>query len=154
MKRAAQAPLVLDSRYQLLKLQGATLITPNEEEAVESCGLSTDDTYDVEKIGRRLLKRAGADNVLVTRGNEGMALFRTGRNVLHVPIFGSDQCTDVTGAGDTVVATTALALAAGATAEQAVLLANVAGGLVVMKMGTATVSSGELLLALADAAAS
>lgn len=141
-------PLILDSRYQFLKLKGATIITPNEEEAVGCCGLSTEDEYDIEAVGRKLLKQTGAENVLVTRGNEGMVLFRPGRPARHVPIFGSDECTDVTGAGDTVVATVALALAAGATPEQAVLLANTAGGIVVMKMGTATVSTEELLASL------
>lgn len=148
IKTRRGVPLVLDSRYQLEKLRGATLITPNEEEAVETCGFTTEDGYEIEAIGRQLLKRTGSENVLVTRGNEGMVLFRRGRPPRHVPIFGSDECTDVTGAGDTVVATVSLALAAGATPEEAVLLSNVAGGIVVMKMGTATVSQEELLGAL------
>ena len=82
--------------------------------------------------------------VLITRGSRGMALFVKGAPTLHIPIYGSDEIADVTGAGDTVMATMALALAAGATFEAAARLANYAGGLVVMKRGTATVSGAEL----------
>ena len=88
--------------------------------------------------------------VLITRGSDGMALFEPGRPTLHIPIYGSDQVADVTGAGDTVIATFTLALAAGATPEDAALLANYAGGIVVMKRGTATVSEAELLQAVAS----
>jgi len=73
-----------------------------------------------------------------------MAVFEPGKKTVHIPIFGSDQIADVTGAGDTVMATLTLALAAGTTVEEAARLANVAGGLVVMKRGTATVSAAEL----------
>jgi bifunctional ADP-heptose synthase (sugar kinase/adenylyltransferase) len=77
-----------------------------------------------------------------------MALFEADRPTVHIPIYGSDQVTDVTGAGDTVMATVTLALASGATFEQAARLANYAGGLVVMKRGTATVSPQELRAAI------
>jgi bifunctional ADP-heptose synthase (sugar kinase/adenylyltransferase) len=82
--------------------------------------------------------------VLVTRGSRGMDLFERGQPAIHVPIFGSDEVTDVTGAGDTVIATMTLALSAGASFYEAARLANYAGGLVVMKRGTATVSAREL----------
>jgi bifunctional ADP-heptose synthase (sugar kinase/adenylyltransferase) len=82
--------------------------------------------------------------VLITRGSRGMALFEPGRPTCHIPIFGSDEIADVTGAGDTVMATVALARSAGATFEQAAHLANYAGGIVVMKRGTATVGADEL----------
>ena len=82
--------------------------------------------------------------MLITRGSRGMALFEPDRATVHIPIFGSDQIADVTGAGDTVIATMTLALAAGATFSEAAHLANYAGGLVVMKRGTATVSADEL----------
>ena len=85
--------------------------------------------------------------MLITRGSRGMALFEKERPTVHVPIFGSDQIADVTGAGDTVIATMTLALAAGATFVEATHLANYAGGIVVMKRGTATVSSEELMTA-------
>ena len=86
--------------------------------------------------------------VLITRGSRGMALFVAGQPTVHIPIFGSDEIADVTGAGDTVMATMALGLAAGATFEVAARLANYAGGLVVMKRGTATVSAAELRAAV------
>jgi bifunctional ADP-heptose synthase (sugar kinase/adenylyltransferase) len=89
--------------------------------------------------------------VIVTRGSRGMAVFEPGRKTVHIPIFGSDQIADVTGAGDTVMATLTLALAVGTTVEEAARLANVAGGLVVMKRGTATVSAAELRRALGGA---
>ena len=82
--------------------------------------------------------------MLVTRGSRGMALFQPRQATIHIPIFGSDEVADVTGAGDTVIATIALALSAGASFYEAARLANYAGGLVVMKRGTATVSPGEL----------
>ena len=94
----------------------------------------------LERAGRTLLKRTRMEAVLITRGSRGMALFEPGKPTVHIPIFGSDQIADVTGAGDTVMATMTLALAAGATFEEAARLANYAGGLVVMKRGTATVS--------------
>ncbi len=94
------------------------------------------------------------DAVLITRGSRGMALFEPGAPTVHIPIFGSDQIADVTGAGDTVMATMTLALAAGASFEDAARLANYAGGLVVMKRGTATVSADELRQAIARDVAS
>ena len=103
-----------------------------------------DDGEALERAGRALLKRTAMDAVLVTRGSRGMALFQPKQPTVHVPIFGSDEVADVTGAGDTVIATTALALAAGASFYEATRLANYAGGLVVMKRGTATVSAQEL----------
>ena len=86
--------------------------------------------------------------VLITRGSRGMALFVPGTKTVHIPIHGSDEIADVTGAGDTVMATMTLALAAGATFEAAARLANYAGGIVVMKRGTATVSKKELRAAV------
>ena len=108
-------------------------------------GISIDDDLDVlERAGRLLLRRRAWKRVLVTRGSRGMALFEPRQPTVHIPIFGSDEVTDVTGAGDTVIATCALALAAGASFYEAARLANYAGGLVVMKRGTATVSAREL----------
>ena len=88
--------------------------------------------------------------VLITRGSRGMALFQPKQPTVHLPIFGTDQVTDVTGAGDTVIATFGLALAAGGSFYEAARLANYAGGVVVMKMGTATVSAKELSDAVAS----
>ena len=98
----------------------------------------------LERAGRELLKRTRMNAVLITRGSRGMALFEIGRPTIHVPIYGSDEVADVTGAGDTVIATMTLAIAAGASFYEAMRLANYAGGIVVMKRGTATVSPDEL----------
>jgi rfaE bifunctional protein kinase chain/domain len=140
-----QPPVLIDSRYALLRYRGMTTCTPNESEVEHLLGIRIGDDLDVlEKAGRELVKRTHANAVLITRGSRGMALFEPGRPTLHLPIFGSDQIADVTGAGDTVIATMTLALAAGGTFEEAARLANYAGGLVVMKRGTATVSADEL----------
>jgi D-glycero-beta-D-manno-heptose-7-phosphate kinase len=147
--RPRQAQLFVDSRYRLLEYRGMTACTPNESEVESLLGIRIDDDLEVlEKAGRTLLRKTGAGAMLVTRGSRGMALFEPGAPTVRVPIFGSDEVADVTGAGDTVIATFALARAAGATFEEAARLANVAGGLVVMKRGTATVSADELRAAV------
>jgi rfaE bifunctional protein kinase chain/domain len=138
-------PILVDSRYGLLKYSGLTACTPNESEVEQALGIRiNDDARVLERAGREILEQTKMQAVLVTRGGRGMALFVSGQPTLHIPIFGSDEIADVTGAGDTVMATMALALAAGATFELAARLANYAGGLVVMKRGTATVSGAEL----------
>jgi D-glycero-beta-D-manno-heptose-7-phosphate kinase len=143
--RRRPIPVLLDSRYRLLDYRGLTTCTPNESEVEQVLGVRIkDDARALERAGRALLKRTRTQAVLVTRGSRGMALFEPGRATTHVPIFGSDEVTDVTGAGDTVIATFGLALAAGASFYEAARLANYAGGLVVMKRGTATVTAREL----------
>jgi rfaE bifunctional protein kinase chain/domain len=143
-------PVLVDSRHALLRYSRVTACTPNESEVEHALGVHIDDRPRVlERAGRTLLHKTKMDAVLVTRGSRGMALFEPDRPTVHIPIVGSDQVTDVTGAGDTVVAAVTLALAAGASFEEAARLANYAGGLVVMKRGTATVSRGELRAAVA-----
>jgi rfaE bifunctional protein kinase chain/domain len=144
--RVRRAPLVLvDSRYALDGFTGLTACTPNESEVEALLGVKIDDDRGVlERAGRTLLERMRARAVLITRGSRGMTLFEPDRPTDHIPIVGSDQVTDVTGAGDTVIATFALALAAGAPFGLAARLANHAGGLVVMKRGTATITREEL----------
>jgi len=144
-------PLVLvDSRYAMLRFAGMTAATPNESEVEAQLGITIgDDAGALETAGRSLLKRTRADAVLITRGSRGMALFEQGRDTEHIPIVGSDEVADVTGAGDTVIATFALALASGASFSEAAHLANHAGGIVVMKRGTATVSRVELAASVA-----
>jgi D-glycero-beta-D-manno-heptose-7-phosphate kinase len=147
MRRARRrpVPVLLDSRYRLLDYRGLTTCTPNESEVEQVLGIRIDDNgAALERAGRLLLRRTGMQAVLITRGSRGMALFQRRQPAIHLPIFGSDEVTDVTGAGDTVNATFGLALAAGASFYEAARLANYAGGLVVMKRGTATVSSREL----------
>ncbi|HXW04516.1 MAG TPA: PfkB family carbohydrate kinase [Vicinamibacterales bacterium] len=142
-------PILVDSRYNLIAYRGATTCTPNESEVEQIFGIRIgENARALEKAGRALLERMRTEAVLITRGSRGMALFERGRPTIHIPIFGSDQIADVTGAGDTVIATMTLALAAGATCEEAARLANYAGGLVVMKRGTATVSADELRAAV------
>jgi D-glycero-beta-D-manno-heptose-7-phosphate kinase len=142
-------PLLVDSRYQLLRYRGLTACTPNESEVEQALGVRiNDNARTLERAGREILERTAMKAVLMTRGSRGMALFVPGASTLHIPIFGSDEIADVTGAGDTVMATMALALAAGAAFEQAAHLANYAGGLVVMKRGTATVTADELRAAV------
>jgi rfaE bifunctional protein kinase chain/domain len=143
--RRRPIPVLLDSRYRLLDYRGLTTCTPNESEVEQVLGVHIDDDPDaLERAGRLLLRRTAMQAVLITRGSRGMALFQPKQPTVHVPIFGSDEVTDVTGAGDTVIATLGLALAAGASFYEATRLANYAGGLVVMKRGTATVSAREL----------
>jgi D-glycero-beta-D-manno-heptose-7-phosphate kinase len=144
-KRGRPIPILVDSRYRLLDYRGLTACTPNESEVEQALGVRINDSVAVlERAGRTLLDRTGMQAVLITRGGRGMALFVPDEPTVHIPIFGSDQIADVTGAGDTVMATMTLALAAGATFEGAARLANYAGGIVVMKRGTATVSGDEL----------
>ena len=141
----AGIPLLVDSRYALLKFRGMTTCTPNESEVEQLFGVRIGENARVlERCGRELLDRTRARAILVTRGSRGMALFERRKPTVHIPIHGSDQIADVTGAGDTVIAAMTLALAAGASFEEASRLANYAGGIVVMKRGTATVSADEL----------
>jgi len=144
--RRRRVPVTVDSRHSLLAFRGMTAVTPNEPEVEAALGLQIGhDRARLEAAGRALLRKLRARAVLITRGSDGMALFEVGQRPLHIPIHGSDQVADVTGAGDTVIATFTLALAAGATPAEASRLANYAGGIVVMKRGTATVSAEELL---------
>ncbi len=147
-----RAPLTADSRHALLGLSGVTAVTPNEPEVEEALGITIGhDLARLTRAGRTLQARLKTPSVLVTRGSDGMSLFEAGEPPRHIPVFGSDEVADVTGAGDTVIATFTLALAAGATAFEAAHLANLAGGLVVMKRGTATVSARELRQAIRQA---
>ncbi|HUJ41096.1 MAG TPA: PfkB family carbohydrate kinase [Candidatus Acidoferrales bacterium] len=144
-------PVTLDSRYALLEYRGAGVAaaTPNEPEleALYHTRIGAD-RGALERLGRQVLRRLGLRALLVTRGKDGMALFEPKRPVEDIPVFGAPEAVDVTGAGDTVIATFTLALAAGATFLEAARLANYAGGIVVMKRGTATVTQAELLGAL------
>lgn len=147
--RRRRVPVTVDSRFGLLRFRGMTAVTPNEPEVEEALGVTIGhDRRKLEQAGRTLLRRLGCSAVLVTRGSDGMALFEPRTPPLHIPIHGTDEVADVTGAGDTVIATFTLALAAGATPAEAARLANYAGGIVVMKHATATVSAEELRAAV------
>jgi D-glycero-beta-D-manno-heptose-7-phosphate kinase len=150
VRRAAGAKLIvtLDSRYSLgdFSKSGITAATPNEGE-IESLYHTRigNDLAKLDDLGRRTVRALGLHALVVTRGKDGMVLFEKGKPAKAIPIFGPTEGADVTGAGDTVIAVFTLALAAGATYEEAAVLANYAGGIVVMKPGTATVSRAELL---------
>jgi rfaE bifunctional protein kinase chain/domain len=136
--------VLADSRYRLHEFDQLDGATPNEEEAEAMLGEPlSEEPAAFRRSGRLLRERLVGRFLLITRGSEGMSLFLAD-GCLHLPVHGSEQVADVTGAGDTVIGTVALALAAGATPVEAALLANYAGGLVVMKTGTATLSPDEL----------
>ena len=144
-RRRQTAPLLVDSRYDLLRYRSMTACTPNESEVEQLLGTSIgDDPRRLERAGRALLKRTRSQGLVITRGSRGMAVFSPGARTAHLPIYGTDEVADVTGAGDTVIATMTLAVAAGGSLYEAARLATYAGGIVVMKRGTATVSATEL----------
>lgn len=142
------ARLLVDSRHRLAEFGGVDGATPNQEEAEAlHGGPLPEEAAGLEAAGHALRRRLGTGFLLVTRGSRGMSLFLEDASV-HVPVHGTDQVADVTGAGDTVIGTFALALAAGADPVEATLLADYAGGVVVMKMGTATLGPEELAAAV------
>lgn len=154
VKKLRAKRITLDSRYRLLAYAGAGAIaaTPNEAEleAAYHERIGTD-ARKLEELGERALRELGAECLVVTRGKDGMAVFERGdsqdataKPAVHIPIYGSDAPVDVTGAGDTVIAVFTLALAAGASYLEAAHLANYAGGIVVMKRRTATLTRAEL----------
>jgi rfaE bifunctional protein kinase chain/domain len=151
-RRTVQVPLILDSRYRLLEYSGVTAATPNEPEVEAALGVRIGQDWDrLAQSGKQIMERMQLQSLLITRGRDGMVAFDQKHAPVDIPIFGSDEVADVTGAGDTVIAAFSAALAAGATTEEAAQLANYAGGIVVMKRGTATVSREELLRAIEQA---
>jgi rfaE bifunctional protein kinase chain/domain len=142
---------VADSRFALASLGPVDGATPNLEELSAHAGHFPRTDREVAEAAEQLRRKLKAQFIVATRGSQGLTLVQQGCRPLHLPVFGTDQVADVTGAGDTVLATLTLALAAGGTPREAATLANLAGGLVVMKAGTATVSPEELHAAV-DAA--
>jgi D-glycero-beta-D-manno-heptose-7-phosphate kinase len=147
--------VTVDSRYRLTeyKHSGITAATPNEAEleALHHITIGKN-VCEVDRCGVETLAQMKLQSLLVTRGRDGMVVFQPRQRPIHIPVHGSDQAVDVTGAGDTVLASYTLSLASGASALEAAHIANIAGGLVVMKRGTATVSQAELLEALRKSA--
>lgn len=133
--------------------RGASVITPNFKEAVEAAavhaGMHVETQEQLEKAAGVLLEKMECQHLVVTQGARGMYLFSRDQEPVHIPTAARDVF-DVSGAGDTVIATLALAMAAGATLSQAAVLANHAAGVVVGKFGTATVSLDELRAVLGD----
>ncbi len=144
----AQVPVTVDSRFRINDYPGLTAATPNEPEVEAALDLAIDDPLKLENAGRTLLRRLKHNALLITRGRHGMALFEPGNETTHIPIHGSDEVADVTGAGDTVISVFTLALAAGSSFKDAARLANYAGGLAVMKHGTQPVRQAELAAAV------
>jgi len=142
----------VDSRYRLCEFSGVDGATPNLQELEACAGHELDGDDAVAEAAEGLRRRLDARFLLATRGNRGMTLAERDREPLHIPVHGTDEVADVTGAGDTVLAVLTAALAAGGTPEDAARLANVAGGLVVMKLGTATLTPAELRDAVAESA--
>ena len=144
-------PVALDSRYRLQEYAGLglTAATPNEAELEAAFHQRVgSDTEQLRELAQQMVSRMGLGALVVTRGRDGMTIFERGGAWQSLAIFGSDQALDVTGAGDTVIAVLTLALAAGASVLEAAQLANYAGGIVVMKRGTATVTRAELAEAI------
>ncbi len=149
-KAAAErgTPILVDSRFRLQEFRGASSATPNQDEVEQILGPGFGDA-----ACDRLRDELGLDSLLVTNGNKGMTLIERGRQPRHIDAVGSDQAVDVTGAGDTVIAAYALGLASGLSYFDAAKLANHAGGIVVMKKGTAAVAPEELIASINSIAA-
>ncbi len=145
LSRENSIPLITDSRFRLAEFGNATAATPNQEEVEQLTG----GEMDHEKC-EGLRQKLGLAALLVTRGNKGMVLYREGHSALSLGPVGSTEPIDVTGAGDTVIAAFALGLASGLDFAESAAAANHAGGIVVMKKGTATVSAAELFDSLSS----
>lgn len=148
--RSRRIPVFLDPKvHHADYYRPITMITPNQREAELLTGLSIADQTALEQAGQKLIERFGCEYALITRGEDGMSLFSASKGgntfaAQHLPTF-AREVFDVTGAGDTVIATLALASAAGAAMDEAAMLANHAAGIVVGKVGTATLSRSELV---------
>jgi D-beta-D-heptose 7-phosphate kinase/D-beta-D-heptose 1-phosphate adenosyltransferase len=137
-------PILVDPKLRRYRLyQGVTLVTPNLHEATRFAGIAVVTDNDIAQAAETILNDLSCTAVLITRGEQGMTLFETGASPHHIETF-AREVFDVSGAGDTVIAAAALALAAGATLAEAAELANRAAGVVVGKLGTATVELEEL----------
>ncbi|MGA2263384.1 MAG: PfkB family carbohydrate kinase [Acidobacteriota bacterium] len=149
LRKDSSTPLVVDSRFRMAAFQGVTSMTPNitELEASEVVSINGDQQL-LRRVARRVLRKQRLGSLLVTQGRFGMMLFQPRRAPVHIPIYGTDEVADVTGAGDTVIAVFTLSLACGGSPEDSARLANYAGGIVVMKRGTATVNREELFSAV------
>jgi rfaE bifunctional protein kinase chain/domain len=143
--RERNIPVIVDSRFGLARYTGFASATPNEDEVEQALVNQFKDVSELESAGAALREQLNYRSLLITRGSRGMLLLEDGAAPLHIEAVGAREAVDVTGAGDTVIATYTLALASGATFADAAHLANHAGGLVVMKRGTATINRQELL---------
>lgn len=142
--------ITVDSHGDLARFQGVTALTPNQPEAEATLNMRITDRASLERAGQRLLDETHTRGVLITRGSEGMSLFEHDQPAMHVSAANRAEVADPTGAGDTVAATFTLALVVGATMAEATMLANIAAGLVVRRIGCATNTPDELMQATAD----
>jgi D-beta-D-heptose 7-phosphate kinase/D-beta-D-heptose 1-phosphate adenosyltransferase len=144
-------PIIVDPKVEHFSYyKSVTVVTPNHLEAAQAAGVHAEDDRSVLEAGEVIRQRLGCQSVLITRGEKGMSLFEAGGASWHIPTM-ARQVYDVTGAGDTVVATLALALATGASMRDGAVLANQAAGIVVGMVGTATVTAAQLVEALTHA---
>lgn len=139
--------VTVDSQGDLRRFPGAWVLTPNQPEAEAVVGFAITDEDSLERAGRKLVAEAKSKSVLITRGGAGMALFEADGERFEVPAFNRSEVFDVTGAGDTVVGTFTLTLAAGGTLREAVVLANLAASIVVRRFGTSVTTTEELFAA-------
>ena len=137
--------LIVDAQDRPDRFQNVTLMTPNQPDAEKMVGYSLDNPDNLERAGKELLMITGAKAILITRGAQGMVLFQQEGPVVELPVFNKSEVFDVTGAGDTVAATMALALVTGSTYVEAMALGNLAAGIVVRKPGTAVTNQSQLL---------
>lgn len=144
---AAQQKLlvIVDAQDDFTRFRDVNLITPNQPDAEKAVGFAIDSKESLQKAGDQLLSMTGASALLITRGGEGMVLFQQNTPMIELPAFNKSEVFDVTGAGDTVVATMALALVTGSSYLEAMALGNLAAGIVVKKPGTAVTSQKEML---------
>jgi D-beta-D-heptose 7-phosphate kinase/D-beta-D-heptose 1-phosphate adenosyltransferase len=148
LAKAAGKMVCIDPKFRNFSVyKPATIITPNTTEAEHASGISITGTQDLIRAGKRILRRSGIEHLLITRGEEGMALFESNARISHIPTV-AQEVFDVTGAGDTVISTLALSLASGLTMLSAAVLSNIAAGIVVGKLGTASASPDELIAAI------
>ena len=143
-------PAAVDSREEILSYQGASVVTPNLEEAGGALGLELNSQEEITEACLSIQRKLGSEAVIITRGEDGMTLMLADGRHWHLPALNPTKVYDVTGAGDTVIGVLALSLAAGASYLEAAVLANLAAGLVVRKLGTATVTVQELAAALSE----
>lgn len=151
MVRSRKIPMIIDPKVEHFPYYAdATVLTPNHLEAQEASGLSGHDEQAIHEIGHSLRQKLGCEAVLVTRGEHGMSLCESSGSSWHIPTM-ARQVYDVTGAGDTVVSTMALAMSVGASIQEAAILANHAAGVVVGQVGTASILKGQLKEAIQQA---
>jgi bifunctional ADP-heptose synthase (sugar kinase/adenylyltransferase) len=146
---ATRKPVVVDSRYDVLAFGGVTVVKPNEDEAIAATAATDGSMPHMQQAAGELIERLGVEAVLLTLGNQGMLLRQRESDPVLLPVEGTDEIVDLTGAGDTVAATFTVAVTSGASYRDAAYLANCAAGIAVMKEGAAIVRPGELRAALA-----